>query len=56
MDILKENTDILAISLNGGISRGYADHLSEIDLTIYLEEDKYIKWSNSTTPISKGIT
>lgn len=54
--ILKENTDILAISLNGGVSRGYADHLSEIDLTIYLEEDKYIKWSNSTTPISKGIT
>lgn len=29
---------VIGITLNGGLSRGYADTLSEIDVTIYLDE------------------
>lgn len=44
------------ITLNGGMSRGYVDHLSEIDIVIYLEEDAYNEWSNGKSPVATGIT
>lgn len=44
------------ITLNGGLSRGYADHLSEIDVTFYLTPEGYNHWQNGKTPIAVGIT
>jgi hypothetical protein len=35
---------VAGITLNGGMSRGYADHLSEVDLTVYLEPEAYRQW------------
>lgn len=38
---LKKINGIVGITLNGGMSRGYADYLSEIDITLYLESEIY---------------
>jgi len=46
---------VIGITLNGGLSRGFADHLSEIDITIYLESDTYRYWHENKSPISLGI-
>jgi hypothetical protein len=43
---LKEYEGLFGITLNGGLSRGYADHLSEIDITLFLDSATYKKWSN----------
>ena len=47
---------LVGLTLNGGMTRGYADHLSEIDLTFYLTSDVYKTWQNGKTPLSVGIT
>jgi predicted nucleotidyltransferase len=47
---------VCGITLNGGMSRGYADHLSEIDIVIYLDENIYNLWSNGKSPVASGIT
>ncbi|MDP4145509.1 MAG: DUF4037 domain-containing protein [Bacillota bacterium] len=47
---------VIGITLNGGMSRGYADHLSEIDIVIYLDEQNYKLWQNGESPIPIGIT
>lgn len=47
---------IIGITLNGGLSRGYADELSEIDITIFLETTEFKKWNNEISPITLGIT
>jgi len=52
---LKAIDGILGITLNGGLSRGYADHLSEIDIVIYLDKDHYDKWQKGNSPIPLGI-
>jgi len=52
---LKTIDEILGITLNGGLSRGYADHLSEIDIVIYLDEDNYDEWQKGKSPIPLGI-
>ena len=41
--------------LCGGLSRGYADHLSEIDLTIFLTPKQYAKYQHEKTPLPMGI-
>ncbi|AEV69993.1 hypothetical protein [Acetivibrio clariflavus] len=46
---------VVGITLNGGLSRGFADHLSEIDITIFLEPDTYKYWQENKTPITLGI-
>ncbi|HWI61238.1 MAG TPA: hypothetical protein VNT75_05360 [Symbiobacteriaceae bacterium] len=43
------------ITLNGGMSRGYADHLSEVDVTIYLTEDEYDRYQRGLTQLTAGI-
>jgi hypothetical protein len=48
--LAKEN-GVLGITLCGGLSRGYADELSEIDLNVYLEDDIYNDWIISMGPI-----
>jgi predicted nucleotidyltransferase len=47
---------VRGITLNGGMSRGYADHLSEIDIVIYLNEETYMLCKNGRSPVASGIT
>lgn len=46
---------VIGITLNGGMSRGYADFLSEIDVVIYLNSEEYERWQKSKAPIPLGI-
>lgn len=46
---------VIGITLNGGLSRGYADHLSEIDITFYLDCENGLKWKEDKSPIPLGI-
>jgi len=58
MATLPRFTDIdglVGISLNGGLSRGYADDLSEIDLTLYLTPAAYSSWQQGRLPLASGI-
>ncbi len=56
MDKLKEFDQIAGIMLDGGMSRGYADYLSEIDVVIFLHDTAYRSYQEKKTPISLGIT
>ena len=47
---------VVGLTLNGGLSRGYADHLSEIDVTFYLTSEAFKDWQSSKPPIPVGIT
>ena len=47
---------VVGLTLNGGLSRGYADHLSEIDVTIYLTSEAFGDWQSGKPPIAVGIT
>jgi len=42
---------VIGITLSGGLSRGYADELSEIDLNVYLENEVYNDWITGMGPI-----
>jgi hypothetical protein len=46
---------VVGITLNGGMSRGYVDHLSEIDVTLYLTPETYAQWQNERSPVPLGI-
>jgi hypothetical protein len=46
---------VIGITLNGGMARGYADALSEIDVTLFLSADAYRLWQNGRSPIPLGI-
>lgn len=46
---------VVGITLNGGLSRGYADELSEIDVTCYLTSDAYRQWQAGGAPFGTGI-
>jgi hypothetical protein len=46
---------VVGITLNGGMSRGYADHLSEIDVTFYLTPEAYQHWQAGQAPIGMHI-
>lgn len=46
---------VIGITLNGGLSRGYGDHLSEIDLTLYLDAETYAEWQLGAAPVTLGI-
>jgi predicted nucleotidyltransferase len=43
-DKLSGGGDVVAITLGGGLSRGYGDALSEIDLNVYLDEARIRDW------------
>ncbi len=55
LEQFKELHGVLGITLNGGLARGYGDHLSEIDVTLYLKSDVYIDWQNGQAPLGVGI-
>lgn len=48
--------DIVGIMLDGGLSRGYSDYLSEIDIVIFLSQEQYQKYKKTKTPVPLGIT
>jgi len=52
-EISKEE-GVVGITLGGGVSRGYGDDLSEIDLNVYLDDDIYQKWIVGMGPILYG--
>ncbi|MFX1419923.1 MAG: nucleotidyltransferase domain-containing protein [Promethearchaeota archaeon] len=51
---LSRENGIVGITLCGGLSRGYADELSEIDLNIYLEDNVYNDWIIGMGPVPHG--
>ncbi len=46
---------MIGITLNGGLSRGFADHLSEIDISVYLNDESFTQWCTDKSPIPLGI-
>ncbi len=52
----KEFDGIAGIMLDGGLSRGYGDRLSEIDVVIFLHDEAYRSYQEKKTPVSLGIT
>jgi hypothetical protein len=47
---------VLGITLNGGISRGFADALSEIDVTLFLGPGVLHAWGRDGSPVPLGIS
>lgn len=56
LPIFKAIPGLVGITLNGGLSRGYADHLSEIDVTLFLNAATYREWQTQRSPVALGIT
>src|SRR2546421_11643658 len=51
----KRYTGIEAVMLTGGVSRGYADEMSELDLTLFLRPATYRLWSERCqSPLPEG--
>lgn len=51
---LSSNHDVIGITLNGGLSRGYGDALSEIDLNIYIKDERLMDWVKGKGPLPQG--
>ena len=51
---LSKLPEVIGITLTGGLSRGYGDTLSEIDLNIYLTPEACKAWSIGSGPIPHG--
>jgi hypothetical protein len=47
---------VVGVILDGGLSRDYGDHLSEIDIVIYLHEKQFQEYQYGTCPFALGIT
>src|SRR5216117_4609733 len=51
----KSYTGIEAVMLTGGVSRGYADEMSELDLTLFLRPATYRLWiERCQSPLPEG--
>jgi len=46
---------VVGITLNGGLSRGYGDHLSEVDVTVYLDRQAYKLFNEGHLGLPEGI-
>jgi hypothetical protein len=46
---------VVGITLNGGLSRGYADDHSEIDVTLFLTPADYARWQAGAGDLAVGI-
>ena len=53
---LTERDDVVGVTLNGGVARGHADELSEVDLTVYLTKGAKREWRRGRGPVATGIT
>jgi len=47
---------VVGLTLNGGLARGYADHLSEIDVTVFLTAGAFKALQTRKASIAAGIT
>ena len=47
---------VVGIILDGGLSRGYGDFLSEIDVVIYLNQTSFLEYKEGRCPFALGIT
>lgn len=47
---------VVGIILDGGLSRGYGDFLSEIDIIIYLHEKQFLEYTDGNCPFALGIS
>jgi len=56
LDMFTALDGVVGITLNGGLSRGYGDYLSEIDVVIYLHEQQFMEYKNGLYPFALGIT
>lgn len=56
LDMFTALDGLVGITLNGGLSRGYGDYLSEIDVTIFLHEKQYLGYKNGNYPFALCIT
>ncbi|MEZ4861923.1 MAG: hypothetical protein R3C14_11465 [Caldilineaceae bacterium] len=56
LPMLQALPGVVGITLNGGLARGYGDHLSEIDVTIYLTPAHFAQWQRQQSPLALGIT
>lgn len=56
LHIFKSLDGIQGILLDGGLSRGYGDELSEIDILIFLEKAMYQYYQQGNCPFALGIT
>lgn len=46
---------VIGVILDGGLSRGYGDYLSEIDVVVYLDEAHFKKYQYGICPFPLGI-
>lgn len=56
LDLFKSFEQVAGIMLDGGMSRGYADELSEIDVVVFVHEQAFEAYSKKKTPCALGIT
>ncbi len=56
MELFRSFDQVAGIMLDGGMSRGYADELSEVDVVIYVHEQAYRNYKEKQTPCALGIT
>ncbi|MBX3001132.1 MAG: hypothetical protein KF893_21595, partial [Caldilineaceae bacterium] len=51
-----DHDGVVGVTLNGGLSRGYADHLSEVDISLYLTSAAYNAWRHQGSPLTEGVS
>lgn len=56
LPLFKQYEGIAGIMLDGGISRGFADALSEIDVVLFLHREQFEQYHSKLTPTALGIT
>lgn len=55
LPLLIGHEGLVGALLSGGLARGFADELSEIDVTLYLETGAYLRWNRGHAPYATGI-
>lgn len=56
MEFFQSFKQVAGIMLDGGMSRGYADELSEIDVVIFVHDKAFKDYQEKQTPCALGIT
>lgn len=56
LPLFQQYEGIAGIMLDGGMSRGFADDLSEIDVVVFLHRKQFDDYHNKLTPTALGIT
>lgn len=56
MELFGSFEQVAGIMLDGGMSRGYADELSEIDVVIFVHENAFKNYQEKQTPCALEIT